>query len=308
MGLDAQYDMPLHSVIVANYNNAKYLTECLDSILSQTYKNIEIVVADDCSTDNSIEIIDNFKNKYPDRIVLLRSNYRKGVSETRHNAIIHAKGDYISTLDSDDMYLTKNKIWEEMNLILKYKRETSTDVIAYSGIVKFLANGKSKETHKTISEGNIFNTIISMESMIPRDYTYKKEIYHEVGGYDKRLTTHEDHDLVYRLSSRYMFYYTGIDGIYYRRHPDGLSSLTSIRIKNRNIQKVFKKNISITKNTAEKKQIIKNYKKYTNTRNEKLLRRRIVKNTIIKRLFFRLNNFGIKYCFEYYLRKSAGKL
>ncbi len=90
----------LISIIVPVYNQEKYLSRCLDSILNQTYKNLEIVCIDDKSTDASAEIIKRYADK-DSRVVYYR-NTGKGVSSARNYGIEKAKGDYIGFVDSDD--------------------------------------------------------------------------------------------------------------------------------------------------------------------------------------------------------------
>ncbi len=88
----------LVSIIVPTYNSHKYIRECLDSLLIQTYNNIEIVVIDDGSIDNTKEIIKSYKD---DRIVFIEKQ-NTGVSNTRNIGIDIAKGNFISFVDSDD--------------------------------------------------------------------------------------------------------------------------------------------------------------------------------------------------------------
>ncbi|MFE7914333.1 glycosyltransferase family 2 protein, partial [Bacillus mobilis] len=93
----------LVSVIVPLYNAEKYIAETMESILNQTYKNIEIVIVDDGSKDQSSSIVKNFKKKYPEQIqYILQEN--QGVSVARNTGIENANGEYISFLDSDDLW------------------------------------------------------------------------------------------------------------------------------------------------------------------------------------------------------------
>lgn len=105
-----KYKYPKASVIIVNYNNAIFLGNCIDSILNQSYKNIEIIVVDDKSKDNSVEILKKYKNK----INLIRNI--KQTSYGSYNQInscykgfLKSKGKYIFFLDSDD-YFKKKKI------------------------------------------------------------------------------------------------------------------------------------------------------------------------------------------------------
>ena len=91
---------PLVSVIVPIYNVEKYLNRCVDSILVQTYKNLEIILVDDGSTDNSGEICDEYSSKYNNITVIHKEN--QGLTLARKRGIDAAKGEYIAFVDSDD--------------------------------------------------------------------------------------------------------------------------------------------------------------------------------------------------------------
>ena len=95
-------DYGLVSVIMPCYNAAQYIADSIDSVISQTYKNWELIIIDDCSTDNSTEII----KKYDDeRIVLLHNEKNSGAAITRNNGIDIARGEWMAFLDSDDIWL-----------------------------------------------------------------------------------------------------------------------------------------------------------------------------------------------------------
>ena len=80
------------SVIVPVYNTSKYLNKCIDSILNQTFKDIELILVDDGSTDNSYSILEDYKNKYPKKIVLLQKE-NGGQGSARNISLKSAKGD-----------------------------------------------------------------------------------------------------------------------------------------------------------------------------------------------------------------------
>lgn len=89
------------SIIIPVYNTAKYLCECLNSIISQTFKNIEIIVVNDHSTDNSLQIINDYK-KIDSRISIINLETNSGLSVARNTGIQTANGKYIIFVDSDD--------------------------------------------------------------------------------------------------------------------------------------------------------------------------------------------------------------
>lgn len=93
------------SIIIPIYNVEDYIQECLDSILNQTYKNLQIIIVDDGSTDNSLKIVETYKSKFNNIIILSQKN--KGVSEARNLAFKYIQGEYVMYIDSDD-FLQKN--------------------------------------------------------------------------------------------------------------------------------------------------------------------------------------------------------
>ena len=96
------------TVIIPVYNSEKYIGKCLDSILNQTYNDYEIMIVNDGSKDNSQKIIDEYKNKNPKKIIVIKQE-NKGVSVTRNESIKRANGKYIMFIDSDD-YIDKDYI------------------------------------------------------------------------------------------------------------------------------------------------------------------------------------------------------
>ena len=108
--------MPEVSVIVPVYNVEKYIEQCLNSLVNQSLENIEIIVVNDGTKDNSEEIIKKFIEKYPQKIVYLKKE-NGGLSDARNYGIPYAKGEYIAFLDSDD-YVEKD-IYKEMYELAK---------------------------------------------------------------------------------------------------------------------------------------------------------------------------------------------
>ncbi len=93
---------PLVSVIVPVYNVEKYLGECLDSILGQTYDNLQIICIDDASPDRSLEIIKDYAER-DKRIEYIALSQNKGVGNARNVGLSKVRGEYISWIDSDDV-------------------------------------------------------------------------------------------------------------------------------------------------------------------------------------------------------------
>ena len=92
----------LVSIITPSFNSSRFVEECIDSVLSQTYDYWELLIVDDCSSDNSCDLIEKYNDS---RIVLIELEKNVGASEARNIALRKAKGKYIAFLDSDDMWM-----------------------------------------------------------------------------------------------------------------------------------------------------------------------------------------------------------
>ena len=125
--------MPKVSVIIPVYNVEKYLSECLDSVVNQTLKDIEIICVNDGSPDGSAEILEEYAQK--DNRIKVITQENRGVSEARNSGLKIASGEYIAFLDSDD-YIDL-KFFEQL-----YKRgiESNSDVVVCENIYRFSGN------------------------------------------------------------------------------------------------------------------------------------------------------------------------
>lgn len=128
--------MPKISIIIPIFNVEKYITKCLQSLVKQTFQEIEILCINDGSTDNSLKIVENFAQKFPQIKVFSKEN--SGVSDTRNFGIKHATADYIMFLDSDDWY-KKNAC----ELAYSEITQTNSDI----GIFGILENYQFFEKH-----------------------------------------------------------------------------------------------------------------------------------------------------------------
>lgn len=260
---------PQVSVIVANYNSAAYIAECLDSIVAQTFKDLEIIVYDDCSTDNSPGIVKEYEKKHPGVVRTFFSNVNRGVARARHEAILQAGGEYMTTLDSDDYYFDSEKLAKEMAIIHRCKEAEGKNVLAFSNIVNVredkTAMGRVGNPGN-IKEGSILNDIMTRSCMIPRDFIMKRAAYFAAGGYDFKLVTHEDWDLKIRLARTHEYRYSGCDGTAYRQHNAGLSSIPHYK-RSTNLWRVFSKNEKALPVEA-KKNIKDGFRRFMKTRDK----------------------------------------
>lgn len=112
----------LVSIIMPSYNTARFIKDSIDSVLNQTYRNWELIIIDDCSTDESISIIKNINDK---RIILLENQENSGAAVSRNYGLRKANGKYIAFLDSDDLWLPEKlenqiRFMESNNYVFTY--------------------------------------------------------------------------------------------------------------------------------------------------------------------------------------------
>lgn len=106
------------SIIMPVYNAQRFLKQAIDSVLNQSYSEFELILVDDCSTDNSFEILCEYEQK-DSRVRVFKNEKNRGVSFTRNFGVSKAKGDYIALIDSDDMW-TFDKLQKQLELLEKY--------------------------------------------------------------------------------------------------------------------------------------------------------------------------------------------
>ncbi len=156
---------PNIDIIVPNYNKANYLDECIGSVLNQTYVNWSLYIIDDCSTDNSSNILNKYKNEKKIKIIKLKKN--KGPSFCRNLGMRLSKAEYISFLDSDD-YWTNEKLQIQILYMIKNNLNfTYTDYIPF--ITKNNQKVFKKETNLKKSfrfDDFIINSSINSSTMI----------------------------------------------------------------------------------------------------------------------------------------------
>ena len=159
------------SVIVPMHNSSKYLTECIESILNQTYNNFEIIIVDDASTDNSVEIASEIKDN---RIRIFKLEENLGVATARNKGIEEATGDYICFIDSDD-YWVRDKLERQIKFI-----EENDYAFIYGGY-KYLRNESTHIAHVPISvdykQALKNTTIFTSTVMFNMNYLNKEDIY-----------------------------------------------------------------------------------------------------------------------------------
>lgn len=183
------------SVIVPIYNVEKYLEKCLDSLVNQTLEDIEIILVNDGSTDNSDQIAKKYANKYKEKIVYLEKQ-NGGLSDARNYGLEYAKGDYISFVDSDD-YISKNLYSE----LIRYMEE-DYDMVKFGILTVDLKNNKMIENKSKQFEDKTgeeaFDILYKTDKMteVAWGYLYKASFWKENNFKFTKDMYHEDFGLI----------------------------------------------------------------------------------------------------------------
>ena len=218
-----QIDEPLVSVVVPSYNHEAYIEECILSIVNQTYKNIELIVIDDGSTDRSREILERLQDQYH-FVLLFQEN--QGVSKTLNKAIKMSHGKYITGSASDD-YLMPDKIERQVNYM-----ESDPDCSLVFGKVHMVDNNSQIIEGLTIVDpvedpvrSVQFEQLIEKNCIPAASIMYQKEIWEQCGGYDENSVI-EDWGLWLEFAYAGKIVYLDEYFAYYRWHGDNLTSNT----------------------------------------------------------------------------------
>lgn len=177
-------NIPKISVIIPVYNTEKYLERCINSVVNQNFRDVEIIIINDCSEDNSLKIIDKYKNK-DKRVKIINKIKNEGLSSARNSGIEIAKGEYILHIDSDD--------WIEqgyLNDIYEVAQKNDADMVITdfyidydNGMIKYCKEQNiEKEIGKNVLE-NCFlgkGCICVWNKLMKRDLYIKNNIRHPI--------------------------------------------------------------------------------------------------------------------------------
>lgn len=209
---------PKVSVIIPNYNYAKYVAKTIESVLSQTYQNLEIIVVDDGSKDDSLKVLETFRDKI--RVVRQKN---QGVSRARNHGAAISNGEYLAFLDADD-------VWLPEKLEKQFEKFAEDEQIGLVHCSMTLINPNDEPIGEMCNgqEGWVAEEFLRFERSIVigagSTALVKRKIFTEVGGFDYRLSTSADWDFCYRVASRYKIGFVKKPLVLYRMHNSNMHS------------------------------------------------------------------------------------
>lgn len=237
----------LVSIIMPAYNAERYIKEAIESVLNQTYKNIEIIVINDGSTDNTEEILrPYFKNK----IIRYYKQQNAGIGAARNYAIKLSNGKFITFLDADDIYLPE-KVEAEAEVLARF----CDYGIVYCNLKHFFDGKPDKllQHQYDFQSGDVFRELLKRDFINPTSVMIRKEVIDRFGSFDSAMRHAEDWDLWLRLSYQGVkFYFLDKDLVRARISGSSLSNLNNQWDMKEHALRLFKK-LFVRMNLDEKK-------------------------------------------------------
>ena len=239
--------MPKVSVIIPTYNRENFIIETIQSVLNQTYKDFEIIVVDDGSTDNTKKRLESFRSKIK---LIEQKNSERAVA--RNNGVKNSSSEYIAFLDSDDLWI-EDKL-EKQTAVLDTKKDT---ILVYGQSLRINENAKEVKTAKRQTEGysgNIFEQLLMRNCIVSATPMIRRKYFEMTTGFQTKHIPYEDWELWLRFSLLGNFYFLNKPLSYYRVHPQQSVKLASAK-------KIEEVTLSLLEDSFKLKKLSKKNKK-----------------------------------------------
>ena len=216
----SQYVLGKVSVIIPCYNRGKYLGEAIDSVLGQTYRNIELIIVDDGSTDDSL----NIARIYSDKITILQhpNGENRGQSASINLGLRSIDGEYVAILDSDDYWIL-DKLEKQVTFL-----QDHPDIgLVYGNALMVDADGNKlfRRYGDDHQEKNIDGSVLlDCYFSVPSNSLVRHTVYDLVGGFDESMRAAQDHDMAVRIAEVAKLGFINELMFNYRRHGASISS------------------------------------------------------------------------------------
>lgn len=206
---------PEVSVVIPAYNAARYLPQAVDSALQQTFREIEVLVVDDGSTDDTPARL----AAYGERIRVLRQA-NAGVAQARNAGSAVARGRYVAFLDADDIWQPE-KIQRQLDALA----QAPGDSASYTAFSVVSADLTLREVRRSARQGSLVEDLLCLGNVVgtPSTVVCDRDLLLDVGGFDPDLSLGADWDLWLRLAMRTTFSYVDEALVRYRIHEANMS-------------------------------------------------------------------------------------
>lgn len=209
--------MPRVTVVMAVYNGAQFLEEAIASVLSQTWRDFELIVVDDASTDGSAAILDKVEDS---RVRIIRHSVNAGASLSRNDALVVARGEYIAIMDADDI-CAPERLARQVEFLDVHPPAGLVGCAVYDNID---ANGAVLYTSFLPDDNEkIQRSLLQRWCFLHSSIMFRKSLYQAVGGYRTAFEPAEDHDFVLRLAEKAQAHNVDERLVTYRLNHNGLT-------------------------------------------------------------------------------------
>jgi len=259
-------EFPLVTIGIPNYNYSGYVIDALNSVIEQSYSNIEIIIVDDLSTDHSVEVINQWIKEYQGSMKLnfIKNTVNGGLTKVCNQILYSATGKYFQTLDADDILLY-DKIEKEVALL----EVSNNAAFVYSNVAVIDESGKIidqdyfrriRYDKDNMPEGDIFENLFDFNFVPLPSILVNTEYAKNVGGFDESLQV-QDYYMWLKLAEKYSTIYLPGITAFYREHSTSMSQSTNTNPKsiesvleikyryylhsNESIKKIIRRNIYV---------------------------------------------------------------
>ncbi|MCR9253383.1 MAG: glycosyltransferase family 2 protein [bacterium] len=248
---------PLVSVICLCYNHADYVSEAIQSVIDQTYQNIELIIVDDASTDHSVKVIEGLIAKL-DNTQTIYNSHNLGNCKSFNIGLKASKGKYVIDLAADDLLHP-----ERIAIGIKKLQESTEEYgVHYSPIVRIDQNGSDLGNHLTQTyDGDIYKLLIEKFIISAPSMMIKRTVLQDLNGYDEQLS-YEDYDFWIRSSRKYL-YASNPESLTYKRELQSGLAKKQYRILSKHLTttyKVCKKIFNLNQNKSEDTALLRRLK------------------------------------------------
>lgn len=211
---------PLVSILVANYNNSSFIAQTLDSAIAQSYDNIEIIIVDDKSTDDSVQLIQNYISKHPSfRISLFENERNLGCGGVKRRCVEYSNGAFFTFLDPEDTILS-----DSIQLLMEEHFRNEQLGIVYS--THYLCNDKLEPQSISAYPGRIpdgQSHLTSTGGHISALAVCRRSVYDKTSGINPEYQVSEDQDLYMKMEEQAPVLFVDKAMYYYRKHDHNTS-------------------------------------------------------------------------------------
>lgn len=217
---------PKVSVLMPSFNYARYLPLAINSVLAQSYSDLELIITDDCSTDESRQVVEQYR-RLDDRIIPVLHDVNHGLARARNSGLAVSTGEFVALIDADDIWLP-DKLKTQME---RFQAQPELGLVHSDSAI---IDGDGNLTGKRFSallhckgqqtSGNLFEVLCERNFLCVPTVILRREAIQYAGGFEENLRSLEDWVCWTKISHKYPFHYVDDALVHYRIHGAGLSS------------------------------------------------------------------------------------